>query len=279
MVPQHDRMVLRPMPDANTRVSALLSGQVDLVEALPPDAVPTVKGAGMQVTTNVYPHIWPYMVSHLKSSPFSDIRIRKAANLAIDRENLTKFLGGLAVPAQGNGDSGPSVVRQPVVQGQVRPGRRAEVHVGRGLQQEQPRQGQRDDVGGGFRPDATVAHERVHPGKLPRGGHQHVALDRGLGSAAVAALRGSRRRPQQGRRRHQLQLVDPVPGVRPHRPDVSQREPRQGLQLGPLRGQEGGPACVERPGRVRDGGTEQAVSASCTPTWWTTRCGCGSCTT
>ncbi|MDE0355096.1 MAG: ABC transporter substrate-binding protein, partial [Deltaproteobacteria bacterium] len=101
MVPQHDRMVLRPMPDANTRVSALLSGQVDLVEALPPDAVPTVKGAGMQVTTNVYPHIWPYMVSHLKSSPFSDIRIRKAANLAIDRENLTKFLGGLAVPAQG----------------------------------------------------------------------------------------------------------------------------------------------------------------------------------
>jgi len=63
--------------------------------------VPKEKGAGMQVTTNVYPHIWPYMVSHLKSSPFSDIRIRKAANLAIDRENLTKFLGGLAVPAQG----------------------------------------------------------------------------------------------------------------------------------------------------------------------------------
>ena len=101
MVPQHDRMVLRPMPDANTRVSALLSGQVDLVEALPPDAVSTVKGAGMQVTTNVYPHIWPYMVSHLKSSPFGDIRVRKAANLAIDRETLTKFLGGLAVPAQG----------------------------------------------------------------------------------------------------------------------------------------------------------------------------------
>jgi len=101
MIPHHERMVLRPMPDANTRVSALLSGQVDLVEALPPDAVPRVKAAGMQVATNVYPHIWPYMISHLPNSPFSDIRIRKAANLAIDRENLVKFLGGLAVPAQG----------------------------------------------------------------------------------------------------------------------------------------------------------------------------------
>jgi peptide/nickel transport system substrate-binding protein len=101
MIPQHDRMVLRPMPDANTRVAALLSGQVDLVEALPADAVPTVKAAGMQVTTNVYPHIWPYMISHLPDSPFRDIRIRKAANLAIDRENLAKLLGGLAMPARG----------------------------------------------------------------------------------------------------------------------------------------------------------------------------------
>jgi peptide/nickel transport system substrate-binding protein len=94
-------MVLRPMPDANTRVAALLSGQVDLVEALPPDSVPAVKAAGMQVTTNVYPHIWPYMLSHLADSPFHDIRIRKAANLAIDRESLAKFLGGLGVPARG----------------------------------------------------------------------------------------------------------------------------------------------------------------------------------
>ena len=100
-IPQHDRMVLRPMSDANTRVAALLSGQVDMVEALPPDAVPKVKASGMQVTTNVYPHIWPYMISHLPDSPFKDIRIRKAANLAIDRDSLVKLLGGLAVPAKG----------------------------------------------------------------------------------------------------------------------------------------------------------------------------------
>ena len=101
-IPRHDRMILRPMSDANTRVAALLSGQVDMVEALPPDAVPKVKSSGMQVSTNVYPHIWPYMISHMPDSPFSDIRIRKAANLAIDRDSLVKLLGGLAVPAKGS---------------------------------------------------------------------------------------------------------------------------------------------------------------------------------
>ncbi len=100
-IPQHDRMILRPMPDANTRVAALLSGQVDIVEAVPPDLVPKLKSSGMQVVTNVYPHIWPYMISHLPSSPFHDIRVRKAANLAIDRDSLVKLLGGLAVPAKG----------------------------------------------------------------------------------------------------------------------------------------------------------------------------------
>ena len=39
-IPQTDRLVLLPIPDASTRVAALLSGQVDWIEAPPPDAVP-----------------------------------------------------------------------------------------------------------------------------------------------------------------------------------------------------------------------------------------------
>ena len=42
-IPKSDRLVLLPMPDANTRVAALLSGQVDWVEAPPPDAIPQLK--------------------------------------------------------------------------------------------------------------------------------------------------------------------------------------------------------------------------------------------
>ncbi len=100
-IPKSDRLVLLPMPDASARVAALLSGQIDWVEAPPPDAVPRLKDAGMQIVTNVYPHVWPYQVSVLDDSPFKDVRVRKAANLAINREALVKLAGGLAVPAKG----------------------------------------------------------------------------------------------------------------------------------------------------------------------------------
>jgi peptide/nickel transport system substrate-binding protein len=100
-VPKSDRLILLPMPDANTRVAALLSGQVDWIEAPLSDAVPRLRQAGMQIVTNIYPHNWPYQLSYLDDSPFKDVRVRKAANLAIDREGLLKLLGGLALPAKG----------------------------------------------------------------------------------------------------------------------------------------------------------------------------------
>ena len=105
-IPRSERLVLIPMPDANARVAALLSGQVDLVEAPPPDAIPRLKQSKMQIVTNVYPHNWPYHLSFQEGSPFLDIRVRKAANLAIDRDGLVKLLGGLAIPSRGMIDPG-----------------------------------------------------------------------------------------------------------------------------------------------------------------------------
>ena len=103
-IPKLDRLILFAMPDANTRVASLLSGQIDWVEAPPPDTVPRLKQQGMQIVSNVYPHVWPYWLSYTADSPFRDIRVRKAANLAIDREGLCQFLGGFAKPARGQVD-------------------------------------------------------------------------------------------------------------------------------------------------------------------------------
>ncbi|MCQ4159087.1 ABC transporter substrate-binding protein [Roseomonas sp. GC11] len=100
-VPRLARLVLLTVPDANTRVSALLSGQADWIEAPPPDAVPQLRAAGMQIVTNLYPHVWPYQLSTLPDAPTRDVRVRQALNLAIDREGLCQMLGGLAVPAEG----------------------------------------------------------------------------------------------------------------------------------------------------------------------------------
>ncbi|WP_298957573.1 ABC transporter substrate-binding protein [uncultured Methylobacterium sp.] len=100
-VPKLDRLVLVPLPEANARVAALRSGQVDWIEAPAPDAVPSLKAAGLVIVTNLYPHNWTWHLSRVEGSPWNDIRVRKAANLAIDREGLKEFLGGLATPAQG----------------------------------------------------------------------------------------------------------------------------------------------------------------------------------
>jgi ABC-type transport system substrate-binding protein len=100
-VPKIDRMVLLPIPDAVNRASAMLAGQVDWVEAPAPDLVPKLKAAGIQIVTNSYPHTWPYWLSRLDDSPFVDIRVRKAMNLAIDRDGLVTLLGGFATPAVG----------------------------------------------------------------------------------------------------------------------------------------------------------------------------------
>jgi peptide/nickel transport system substrate-binding protein len=92
--PKQDRLVLLPMPEANTRVAALLSGQVNFAEAPPPDAVPRLKSAGMQILTNIYPHIWAYQLNFV-TSPFKDVRVRRAANFAINRADVKDLLNGM----------------------------------------------------------------------------------------------------------------------------------------------------------------------------------------
>jgi peptide/nickel transport system substrate-binding protein len=106
-VPHVDKMVLLPMPEANARTAALLSGQVDWIEAPAPDALPQIKQRGFKLYANEEPHVWPWQFSRVEGSPWNDIRVRKAANLCIDREGLRDgLLGGLMVPATGTFESG-----------------------------------------------------------------------------------------------------------------------------------------------------------------------------
>jgi len=47
--------------------------------------------------TNVYPHDWPYMLNFTRG-PFKDLRVRQAANYAINRADVVEMLGGTAIP-------------------------------------------------------------------------------------------------------------------------------------------------------------------------------------
>lgn len=106
-VPHVDKMVLLPIPEANARTSALLSGQVDWIEAPAPDAVKEITARGFKIEKNEQPHVWPWQFSRIEGSPWNDIRVRKAANLCIDREGLKDgLLAGLMVPATGTFEPG-----------------------------------------------------------------------------------------------------------------------------------------------------------------------------
>jgi ABC-type transport system substrate-binding protein len=97
-IPKHDRLVLLPMPEASTRAAALLSGQVDFVEAPSPDTIPRLEGAGMKIVKVPYPHNWDYML-RVDIPPFNDIRVRQAANYAVNRQDMVDMLQGVAVAA------------------------------------------------------------------------------------------------------------------------------------------------------------------------------------
>jgi peptide/nickel transport system substrate-binding protein len=93
--PKIDRVVLLPLPEANTRTAALLSGQVDWIEAPAPDSMDAIKSRGFKIYSNPQPHVWPWQLSFLPGSPWLDKRVRYAANLCVNRTALKQLVGGM----------------------------------------------------------------------------------------------------------------------------------------------------------------------------------------
>jgi ABC-type transport system substrate-binding protein len=97
-----DQIVLLPIPEPNTRLAALRSGQVDWIEVPPPDGIPSLKQAGFVISTGSYPHVWPWLLNMgAKDSPFKDVRVRQALNYCIDRNAIVGLLNGTAEPSVG----------------------------------------------------------------------------------------------------------------------------------------------------------------------------------
>lgn len=93
--PKLDRVVMIPLPEANARTAALLSGQVDWIEAPAPDAMDQIRSRGFTIYSNPQPHVWPWQLSFAEGSPWLDKRVRHAANLCVNREELKHLLGGM----------------------------------------------------------------------------------------------------------------------------------------------------------------------------------------
>ena len=104
-------VIYTPIKSDQTRVSALLSGDVDLVTDLPTQDVDRLrKDAKLKVldgheVRTIFIGMDQFrdelQYSSVKGrNPFKDVRVRKALNLAVDREAIRRVtMGGLSIPA------------------------------------------------------------------------------------------------------------------------------------------------------------------------------------
>ena len=105
--PQLDRIIVEVVLDAQTRVAALLSGEVDVIGGeylggIAPESVPTLaRNEDITLLTSDGLTCF-YMAAAYNRAPLDDVRVRQAMNHAIDRQGMVQAIfGDLATPATG----------------------------------------------------------------------------------------------------------------------------------------------------------------------------------
>jgi peptide/nickel transport system substrate-binding protein len=89
-----DRVIMRFVPDMNSALTELLSGQGDLLPHLPPDQAERVK-ATQGVKLYQAPRVRPAWIAwNTRRPPFDDKRVRQALLMAIDRPAIARGLFG-----------------------------------------------------------------------------------------------------------------------------------------------------------------------------------------
>jgi len=83
--PHVKTVVFRPIPEASTRLAALLTGEVDIITNVPPNLVPQIEGSGQAfISTAPSVRVIFLGIDTLKGGPMADKRVRQALNYAVD---------------------------------------------------------------------------------------------------------------------------------------------------------------------------------------------------
>ncbi|MDF2231725.1 ABC transporter substrate-binding protein [Albimonas sp. CAU 1670] len=99
-LPKVDRMTMSIIPEVTTGVRSVMAGQNDVVVTVPP-VQKVLLDRAPDVTVYAEPSLYLHMIyMDFSKPPFDDVRVRRAMNLAIDRETFVKAaMGGLGEPS------------------------------------------------------------------------------------------------------------------------------------------------------------------------------------
>lgn len=98
--PSIDTVTWRPIPEATARVTALLTGEVQLVDGVPADLVPALKNKpGIHLEQVKGGGLTVYLGLKMNEKPLNDVRVRQALSLALNRQSYTQdLLHGFGTP-------------------------------------------------------------------------------------------------------------------------------------------------------------------------------------
>jgi peptide/nickel transport system substrate-binding protein len=92
-LPYLDEIVITDYSDETSQVNALLAGQVDVVNLLSEDVISEVQGQGKSVLVSAGGG-WNPFTMRVDAGTFSDVRVRQAMRLAIDRQQMLDLVFG-----------------------------------------------------------------------------------------------------------------------------------------------------------------------------------------
>lgn len=97
----YERVIVQQIREVSSRITALVSGEMDIVTNIAPDQIATLEAQpGIKVVGSVTP-LFHVMIMNVNHPQMQDARIRRALSLAIDRDLLNEalWLGKAVVPS------------------------------------------------------------------------------------------------------------------------------------------------------------------------------------
>ena len=86
-LPYLDSLVLSDYADESSQVNALISGQADIINLLSPASIGAIRSSGNDVVISPGSG-WTPFTMRVDMAPFSDVRVRRAMQLIVDRQQM-----------------------------------------------------------------------------------------------------------------------------------------------------------------------------------------------